>query len=490
MKKHIFISALFLIPFVTSAQTIAAGSNHSLALCSDSTVQVWGANGDGQLGNNSPLKCTTPNYLSPLKGIIAIAGGNAHSLALKNDSTVWAWGWNSNGQLGNGSNVNSEVPVQMNSLMGIIAIAGAHAHSLALRNDGTVWAWGHNDFGQLGNGTNISSTVPILVNSLTDIVAIAGGARHSLALKSDGTVWAWGRNANGELGNGTYANSNVPILVNSLTNITAIVGQSLALKNDGTVWAWGSNAHGQLGNGNNTDSNIPVQVSLLTNITSIAGGSSHCLALKNDSTVWTWGFNYRGQLGNGTTTNYNNVPLQVSSLTGITAIATGMWFSLAQQNDGTLWAWGDNSSGQLGNGTTTDSNIPMQVIGLCQVTTAVNEIEEGYSDTTHALTNIQQPEINNCFSVYPNPTGNSITVCIKSTNPSDAFTLRVTDGLSQIVYTAEIKDISFSFSTNGFSKQIDLSQLPKGIYFVELQPAVFGSSHNTTKRNITKLILQ
>jgi hypothetical protein len=135
------------------------------------------------------------------------------------------------------------------------------------------------------------------------------------------------------------------------------------LKNDGTVWAWGYNGDGELGNGTNTDSNVPVPVSGLSGITAIAGGGYHSLALKNDWTVWAWGYNEYGQLGNGTNTD-SNVPVPVSGLSGITAIAGGEYHSLALKNDWTVWTWGWNGYGQLGNGTNTDSNVPVQVSGL------------------------------------------------------------------------------------------------------------------------------
>jgi alpha-tubulin suppressor-like RCC1 family protein len=190
-------------------------------------------------------------------------------------------------------------------------------------------------------------------------------------LKSDGTVWAWGDNYFGELGNGTNTNSNVPVQVSGLTGVTAIAGggyHSLALKSDGTVWAWGDNADGQLGNGTLFNINVvPVPVSGLTEITAIAGGGHHSLALNNDGTVWAWGSNDSGQLGNGTNTD-SNVPVQVSGLTGITAIAAGWDHSLALKNGGTVWAWGHNGDGELGDGTNYWSNVPVQVSGLTGIT--------------------------------------------------------------------------------------------------------------------------
>jgi alpha-tubulin suppressor-like RCC1 family protein len=186
-----------------------------------------------------------------------------------------------------------------------------------------LFAWGDNDYGQLGTGTTtnyIPSYIPVQVSGLTGVTAIAGGRGHSLALKGDGTVWAWGDN------------SSTPGQVNNLTGVTAIAaggGHNLALKGDGTVWAWGYNPNGQLGTGTTTiSSTIPVQVSGLTGVTAIAAGGNHSLAPKGDGSVWAWGYDQHGQLGNGTATD-SSTPVQVSGLTGVTAIAAGEEHSLA-----------------------------------------------------------------------------------------------------------------------------------------------------------------
>ncbi|MBI4930638.1 MAG: PKD domain-containing protein [Bacteroidetes bacterium] len=207
---------------------------------------------------------------------------------------------------------------------------------------------------------------------------IAAGDVHSMKLCSDGTVMAWGYNGSGQLGDGTTTNSNIPVQVSGLTGITSIetgFQQSLALKNNGTVWAWGWNAYGQLGDGTTTDRTTPVQVIGLTGISfiasavapAVAGGGYHSMALKNDGTVWAWGYNGDGALGDGTNTD-RLTPVQVSGLTGIIAISTEAYHSLALKNDGTVWAWGRNTYGALGDGTTTNSNIPVQVSGLTGVT--------------------------------------------------------------------------------------------------------------------------
>ena len=165
---------LGLMPAAFSAQTIAAGSEHSLSVCSDSTVKAWGYNFEGQLGDGTSLNSSNvPVSVSSLTGITAVAGGLEHSLALKNDSMVWAWGNNTTGELGNGTNIDSDVPVQVNGLTGIVAIAAGYDHSLAVKNDSTVWVWGRNNYGQLGNGNNNDYNVPVQVNGLTGIVAVA-----------------------------------------------------------------------------------------------------------------------------------------------------------------------------------------------------------------------------------------------------------------------------------------------------------------------------
>jgi alpha-tubulin suppressor-like RCC1 family protein len=306
--------------------------------------------------------------------------------ATTSSSIVYAWGDNYSGELGCGacSPYAGRTPLHVGGLTGVTALAAGFAHSLALKSDGTVWAWGYNANGELGNGSTNNSGAPVRVTGLTGMTAVAGGGGHSLALNSDGTVWAWGSNSSGQLGNGsatgTFAGSNTPVQATGLTGMTAVAGgehHSLALKSDGTVWAWGDNAHGQLGTGSTTGpqtcdyglacSTTAVQVSGLTGVTAVSAGAVHSLALKSDGTVWAWGFNREGELGNGSTTN-SSTPVQVTGLTGMTAIAGGGFHNLALKSDGTVWAWGSNDHGQLGNGSAITSSTPVQVTGLTGMT--------------------------------------------------------------------------------------------------------------------------
>jgi alpha-tubulin suppressor-like RCC1 family protein len=238
---------------------------------------------------------------------------------------------------------------------------------LALKSDGTVWAWGHNVNGQLGNGNYTSSNVPVQVVGLTDVVKIAVGGYHCFAMKSDSTWWAWGNNLLGQLGDGSAMGSNVPIAVNPMSGIIDIAGgyyHTVALKNDGTVWAWGNNIDGQLGDNTNNSSLVPVQVYALGGVTAIATGRYHyAMALKGDGTVWTWGLNTYGQLGNGTY-SASNFPVQVSGLSNVIGIDGSAYHAFAIRSDSTVWAWGDNYYGALGNGNTNGSTTPVQTLNL------------------------------------------------------------------------------------------------------------------------------
>jgi alpha-tubulin suppressor-like RCC1 family protein len=287
----------------------------------------------------------------------------------------WVWGWNAWGQLGDGTYTDVYAPAQVTGLSNVTDVSAGELSSVVVKSDGTVWGWGPNWNGQLGNGTNTDSNTPVQVSGLTDVKAISAGYVHNLALKSNGTVWGWGWNQNGELGNGTNTDSNTPVQVSGLTDVKAIAAgayHSLALKNDGTVWAWGADGTGQLGDSTNPEgtypnSNIPVRVSGLTDVKAIDASGEHSVALKNDGTVWAWGWNYYGQLGDGTKVD-SHIPVRVSGLTDVGAIDAGWYHNAALKNDGTVWAWGWNYYGQLGDGTSADSNTPVQVGGLSGAT--------------------------------------------------------------------------------------------------------------------------
>jgi alpha-tubulin suppressor-like RCC1 family protein len=241
--------------------------------------------------------------------------------------------------------------VKAQGLDGITAITAGSTHSLALKSDGTVYSWGVNSFGQLGNGTTTNSRTPVKVKSLTNVVAIASGWEHNLALTTDGTVYTWGANGYGQLGIGTTHYSTVPAEVRGLGKVTAIGAggaHALALKPDGTLWAWGYNYFGQLGNGDNGYLPVtsPVKVKGLNEVRAFTAGDYHSVAAKPDGTVWAWGYNYFGQLGNGMTSNFwghigiwhsearYDEPVAVQGLSGVSPLVAGGNHTLAITPDG------------------------------------------------------------------------------------------------------------------------------------------------------------
>ena len=285
-----------------------------------------------------------------------------------------AFGQNSYGQLGDRTENDSSVPVPVWWMRtGVLEVGTGWLHSLAVKTDGTAWAWGANWYGQLGDGQEFlpESYIPVQVANLTGVAAVAGGLMHSLAAKTDGTVWAWGHNKHGQVGDGSVTEKRpVPVQAVGLSGMTAVAAgdyHCLALCSDGAVWAWGQNMYGQLGNGTFSKySAVPVRVAGLSGVIAVAAGNRHSLALRSDGTVWAWGDNSYGQLGNGSTAS-SSVPVQVRDLTGCQSLAAGGGHALASRSGGTAWAWGSNSLGQLGNGTTVNSNVPVQVVNLAGV---------------------------------------------------------------------------------------------------------------------------
>jgi len=208
--------------------------------------------------------------------------------------------------------------------------------------------------------------------------AISSADNHTVVLKTDGTVWSWGFNSAGQLGHGTTGGFEVtvPTQVPGLTDVVAVAsnnattGHSFAVKSDGTVWAWGENTNGKLGDGTTTNRSSPVQVggaSPLTGVVAVAAGVNHTLALTDQGTVWAWGLGSQGELGTGAPGS-SSTPVPVPSLTDVAAIGAGSAFSVALKKDGTVRAWGRNVSGVLGDGTTTQRNSPVPVLGLTGVT--------------------------------------------------------------------------------------------------------------------------
>ncbi|KQR15486.1 RCC1 domain-containing protein [Deinococcus sp. Leaf326] len=355
----------------TSETSIAGGGFYSLALRADGSVQSCGRNNAGQLGDGTTTDRSFPGTVSGLSGItsIAVGLGASYGLALKADGTVQSWGGNDTGQLGDGTTTQRNTPVTVSGLSDIVSIAAGYRHNLALKADGTAQSWGSNSNGQLGDGTTTQRNTPVDIKGLNGITSIAGGNNYSLTLRADGTVQTWGYNNYGQLGDGTTTERSLPVTVSGLGGVISIAtgeSHSLALKADGTIQSWGYNLQGQLGDGTSTSRTRPVTVSGVSGIMRIVAGQYHSMALRTDGTIQGWGYNASGELGDGTT-NRRGTSVTVTGLSGVTDIAAGGNHSLALKADGTVQTWGLNLMGQLGDGTKTDRTTPGPVGGLSGV---------------------------------------------------------------------------------------------------------------------------
>ena len=454
-------------PSLDRVIAISAGAFHTIALRADGTVAAWGSDLDGQLGNgnlfgnqSTPKVVVNSFGIGTLTNVVAIASGSSFSLGLRGDGSVVAWGVNRSGELGDGSNSGRQSPVvvqRAGNLTGIAAISAGGTNSMAilvvgpetnalggigvvnpavihgldpatdttgtvamsigngskfaLLADGTIRAFGVNAQGQLGIGTTIAATTPTLVKGvggvgvLTNVVAMAAGQAHTLALRADGTVVAWGNNSVGMLGNGGAGGfSTVPVQVvgpggvGVLTDIVAVSAgfmHSMALKSDGTLWVWGNNAFGQLGSGLvGALQTSPVLVtvtggSALNRIVSMAAGHTHSVALRSDGVVFAWGDDSSEQIGNGvgspevcTGAPCVSRPLAVANTTGMISISARGQHNLALRNDGSVASWGADDKGQLGDSAALASQaslVNVAGVGGAGLLSGVNAIEAGFN---------------------------------------------------------------------------------------------------------------
>jgi alpha-tubulin suppressor-like RCC1 family protein len=381
---------------------VSAFSYSTAAVDDTGKIWTWGSNQYGQLGNNTTQYQKTPYRITDLSGVTDAAVGSLHMAALNGDAAPWGWGYNYYGQLGRGNTVNRLVPVQAKTdpasvavtvQSGAAPIAGAGLQLVSpdgvttVQTDGT----GAAQLDELPPDTYVavidkegykaaSQTVNVTAGatlSLTfDLQQLTGGPlthgevdardNHTAYLDAEGNVFVWGYNYYGQLGNGTNTNASTPSTTPVLSDAAAVsVGSNftVALKRDGTVWAWGYNSSNVLGvRSTDWKINSPQRIPGLTNVKAIAAGNYFIMALKEDGTVWSWGSNDYGELGDGTTMT-RTMPVQVPGLTGVTAIAAGDNHALAVAG-GAVWAWGYNGRGQLGDASQVNRLLPVQVSGI------------------------------------------------------------------------------------------------------------------------------
>jgi alpha-tubulin suppressor-like RCC1 family protein len=363
----------------SGVSAIVAGLDHTCALTGGG-IKCWGWNSNGEVGDGSTNPRLTPVAVSGLSnGMGAIAAGHMHACGVAAAGEVQCWGRNVDGQLGDNTTTVRFAPVEVSGLSSAVGvIAAGESHSCALSTGSGVDCWGLNASGQLGDGTTERRLAPVGVAGLSgDVVAIAAGRRHTCVLTSVGSVMCWGSNFYGALGDGTTTNRLTPVPVSGLTaGVSAIAAgdfHTCAVVGGGGVKCWGRNHGGQLGDGTTTQRLTPVDVGALTSgVRAIDAGEYHTCVLTNENGVKCWGDNSAGQLGDGTTSRRLS-PVDVTSMTsGVNAISAGGRYTCAITNGGAVRCWGSNSGGQLGNGSPGWSSTPVGVPGLTSGFSAIN----------------------------------------------------------------------------------------------------------------------
>lgn len=355
---------------------VAVGSNHTVAVKADGTVWTFGQNSFGALGDptlgNGAVR-TSPAQVAGITDVVAVAAGSSHTLALRRNGTLWAWGRNLSGELGDGSGAQKNSPVQVASLTDVAAIAAGASLSLAVKRDGSVWQWGSDTVTNYGG-------VPVQKAGLHGVTSIALGPNFALAVQSDGavggTLWSWGNNQTGQLGDGTGASRSGPVGI--ATNITAAAAGNFfayGVQTDGTALTWGLNNEYQFGDGTTASRYRPGPIPGLTGVSSLATGSSSGNSLHTNGTVSGWGTNYYGQIGDKTG-NTRPAPVRAEVLSVVRLAGYGLaYHRAAVLGDGSLWTWGKNDLGNLGDGTTTTNATPKPVPSFSLVSNALWSVD-------------------------------------------------------------------------------------------------------------------
>ncbi len=343
------------------AVEIAMGGAHSCARRSDNTLWCWGENNESQLGDGTLTNRPVPVQILALgANVIGVAAGSHHTCARRSDNTLWCWGENSDGQLGDGTTTRRPLPVPVAASLGSVsAVAMGRFHTCARKTDGTLWCWGNNFVGQLGIGGTMKQLAPVQVSALgTNVAEVAAGANFTCARRDNGTLWCWGNNAEGQLGTGTAGGgSQTPVQVPSLgTAVTAVaVGyyHACARLMDNSLRCWGANDFGQTSMPIGGNQPTPTAVAPLgLSVVQVTAGVAHICALRSDRSVWCWGWNEGAQLGDGMMVTRHEPRVVAAVGTNTDMVAAGSHFTCRLRNDRTIWCWGLNRSGALGNGPT------------------------------------------------------------------------------------------------------------------------------------------
>lgn len=367
------------------ARPVAAGSYHSLWIADDGLMWGTGYNYNGQLGDGTRTGRVAPVAVGYFNDWRSVAAGCYTSYGIRADGSLWAWGDNRLGEVGIGSTSSYRAyPSRISAPATFTAVASEGFHALAVRSDGTLWAWGYNLHGQLGTGNRTLARSPVRVGTDSDWVAVAAGAYHSAAVKSDGSCYVWGYGYDGQLGDHLawegYTHDHgrdrlTPTMVSGPGVGDMVYAGAYSTyerwaqgtANAGRLTSWGSNRFGQLGDGrwDEIHDSVPNAVLSTSAFTDLAPGAFHVVGLKADGSLEAWGRNSSGQIGINSTATVVPTPIAIPAMSGVTAVACGEEHTLAMRaSDSTLWGWGADASGQLALSGAAGARYPRRITSL------------------------------------------------------------------------------------------------------------------------------
>lgn len=355
----------------TNWQEISAGYNHIIARKANGSIWGWGHGFQGQLGLSDSNNRKSPCQIGDEFDWQTISAGSEHTAAIKQDGSIWVWGSNSAGQLGLMlQEAKENKPNQVESDKRWYKVFAGRFHSGAIDMSNKLLMWGDNSFAQLGVGDNINRTYPAQVGQNADWAQISPGGYFTAALKQDGTLWGWGSNVDGELGlrkpptPGTLTYSE-PVRIDNSSDwkqISSGWGHCVGIKQGGAILSWGNNEYGQLGWGDiSRKQATPTQIDADSDWLYATAGWRHTIALKQNGSLWGWGWNASGQVGIENDFKDILIPCQIGPYSDWRFVSAGNEHTAAIKTDGTLWAWGRNDAGQLGLGDAVSRTTPTQV---------------------------------------------------------------------------------------------------------------------------------
>lgn len=350
--------------------SVEIGYGFGGALSSDGTLYMWGNNSSGQLGRDQ-TGGTDDAYdkgidsLTPIKvmsNVISFTCSDSLCMAITENGDLYRWG--------NGNPLPEKILSDVEYITSVVDMGG-HGHSryAAITEGGSLYSWGYNGGCMLGTGSDVYETTSIPEKIMSNVASVSLGNEHSAAITEDGSLYMWGNNRYGQLGNGEYGTiSKFPVkIMDNIVSVSLGDFHSAAITEDGSLYMWGENGDGQLGNDDaKNDSSIPIKI--MENVASVCIANDSSAAITNDGTLYMWGDNYYGQLGNGSYRgsqfSYDEnidsaIPVEIMS--GIARVSQGNNYTAAITEDGTLYTWGGNDYGQVGNKTTNDVKEPFKV---------------------------------------------------------------------------------------------------------------------------------